>query len=491
MLNGNFYKKITGITMKNIVLLLIFVSYAAYSNPLFVAIDHTSFMDESGNYSWELTYSFQNNILTYIDQDKLGYYYGELFFDIEISSSTQSILTEQWVVASKVEYVNKEKVMNLLGRKSFQLQPGQYKAKLKVLDVYDDERNIETEIVFIVDKVDANNINLSMPVFAYEIDNAANPRKDWDKMFLRGNYYILPNSALEFVGESHNIKGFFEVYNADKFAQSGYNISYRIFDGAKRGLKSFNAEIIDNKPVQMIPFDLALDTVASGVYYLQIVLSYPIDSPVDSIEVEKKFYINNPTKPPVHKIYFTENEMFQKSEFATLDKWAVEDEFRKASVIAESGEKKQFESLTTLQAKQRFLFRFWYIRDSDTTTNINETLIEFRRREEYANTYFNTGYVKNGWGSDRGKVLLKYGMPSRREQYDGHFGYNSYEEWMFENVQGGAKFYFVDRVGNGHFRLVHSTARGEIYNENWYNDYVPSTRDIKLDDAHPTPSPVR
>lgn len=491
MLNGNFYKKITGITMKKIVLLLIFLSYAAYSNPLFVAIDHSSFMDNSGNYTWELTYSFNNNILTYIDQKELGYFSGQLFFDIEINSSTQTILTEQWIVSSQVNYDNQEEILNLLGRKSFPIQPGQYKAKLKVLDVYNDERNIETEIIFIVNKIDANNVQLSLPVFAYDIVNANNSKNEWDKMFLRGDYYVFPNSALEFVGENHVIKGFFQVYNADKFATNGYNISYRILDGAKRGMKSYNTEIKDNKRVNMIPFDLAIDTVASGVYYLEIVMSYPIDSPIDSIQVEKKFYINNPSKAPVHKIYFTENEMFQKSEFATLDKFAVEEEFKKASVIAESGEKEQFESLSTLQAKQRFLFRFWYIRDSDTTTNVNETLIEFRRREEYANTYFNTGYVKNGWSSDRGKVMLKYGIPSRREQIDGHFGYNSYEEWLFEGVQGGAKFYFVDRAGNGHFRLVHSTARGEIYNESWYNDYVPSTRDIKVDDASPTPNPVR
>jgi len=50
------------------------------------------------------------------------------------------------------------------------------------------------------------------------------------------------------------------------------------------------------------------------------------------------------------------------------------------------------------------------------------------------------------------------------------------------------RFIFVDRQGNGHFRLVHSTARGEVYNENWYNDFVPSTRDIRQDDAHPVPT---
>lgn len=477
--------------MKKIVLLLIFVCYSSYSNPLFVAVDHASFMDVSGNYTWELTYSFNNNVITYVDEEEKGHYYGELFFDIEISTSTQNILSEQWIVTSTVAYNETENILSLFGRKVFPLTPGQYKAKLKVYDVYNDSRQIETEIQFIVNKIDPNNVQLSLPVFAYEIDDMSNPQIQWDKMFARGTYYIIPNSTLEFYGENPTIRGFLQVYNADKFSTQGYNLSYRVLDGAKRGLKSSNAVITKVSAVDIVTFGINMDTTASGVYYLQVVMTYPADKPIDSIEVEKKFYVNNPSKPPVHKIYFTENELFQKSEFATLNKEEVEVEFLKASVLAEPTEINQFKSLSTLQAKQRFLFRFWYIRDSDTTTAVNETLLEFRRREEYANTYFNTGYVKNGWSSDRGKIMLKYGIPSRREETLGHFGYNSYEEWHFEGVQGGVHFYFVDRAGNGHYRLVHSTARGEIYNENWYNDYVPSTRDIKMDDASPNPSPVR
>jgi len=46
-------------------------------------------------------------------------------------------------------------------------------------------------------------------------------------------------------------------------------------------------------------------------------------------------------------------------------------------------------------------------------------------------------------------------------------------------VQGGVNFYFVDKTYSGNFFLVHSTARHEAYNPNWYNDFVIPAGEIR------------
>jgi hypothetical protein len=39
-------------------------------------------------------------------------------------------------------------------------------------------------------------------------------------------------------------------------------------------------------------------------------------------------------------------------------------------------------------------------------------------------------------------------------------------------LSGGIEFSFVDMTGNGQFVLVHSTALGELRNDDWINRYV-------------------
>lgn len=473
--------------MRKILICLIIITQSALANELFISVDHTSFKNSDGKYFWELTYSFANNSVTYFENTDNETFYGEIQFQIEISSSSTILKNEKWVIPLSLDKNSVLEVMNLFGRKVFELNPGQYKAKLTATDVFGDDRVISTKFDFIVKSITQNDIELGGIMFAYQIQNVNETDIVYDKMFLRNNYYIIPNPSQEFVGTQPIIMGYFDIYNTDKFAAAGFQINYIVLDNAKREIAKFSYKHNDLRERNFSTFAFRLDTLPSGVYFLVTTLSYSASNNVHNVTNEKKFFIYNPEKPPQHRIFFTENELFEKSEFATINEIRIDEEFLKASVIAEPTEIDLFKTLTTLEAKQRFLFRFWYIRDSDTLTLVNETLQEFRRREEFANTFFNTGNFRSGWSSDRGKVLLKYGFWSTRDITEGHFGYNSYEEWFMEGVQGGVRFIFVDRQGNGHFRLVHSTARGEVYNENWYNDFVPSTRDIRQDDANPVP----
>jgi hypothetical protein len=57
----------------------------------------------------------------------------------------------------------------------------------------------------------------------------------------------------------------------------------------------------------------------------------------------------------------------------------------------------------------------------------------------------------------------------------------AWEEWHYTRYEGGAFFYFVERLGYNDYILVHSTVTGEMYNPDWYEKYVPTS----LDDRTP------
>ena len=79
------------------------------------------------------------------------------------------------------------------------------------------------------------------------------------------------------------------------------------------------------------------------------------------------------------------------------------------------------------------------------------------------------GRFREGWETDRGRVLLIYGHPDEIDR--NAFGINkrTHEVWHYWDLedQGAVEFIFVDKRYLGDLQLVHSTARGEIFDADW------------------------
>jgi hypothetical protein len=74
---------------------------------------------------------------------------------------------------------------------------------------------------------------------------------------------------------------------------------------------------------------------------------------------------------------------------------------------------------------------------------------------------------RDGWKSDRGRIFLTYGEPNDIERNASSSDMNSYEIWQYYAIQDGVVFVFGDVRGLGNYRLLHSTARGELYDSSW------------------------
>jgi GWxTD domain-containing protein len=257
-----------------------------------------------------------------------------------------------------------------------------------------------------------------------------------------------------------------------ELAPEGFKIKYKIIDGPGREIYSLEGNREATSDIMPEVVNISLNNFPTGVYFIEQKVVYPKNEPTDSLMTIKKFFLLNPDKGPVATKYYSENLLFEKSSFSTYDDIRVADEIKKMLVIATDEEINQMKLLSTNESKQRYLFEFWRMRDPDTTTIVNERYIEFFKAIQYANIYFKTSF-KQGWDTDRGKIMLKYGFPTERKVHDEIAGNNPYEEWFFGNVQGGVYFYFVDRSRLNNFKLFHSTAKSEPYYPEWYNDYVP------------------
>ena len=144
--------------------------------------------------------------------------------------------------------------------------------------------------------------------------------------------------------------------------------------------------------------------------------------------------------------------------------------FLQCSYIATQSEIRIYKQLSGAEPKANFLFNFWKTRNEDPTSG--HTLKGFYAGLDYVNANFKTMF-KPGWKTDRGKIYLKYGPPSRIDN-TGQFKVDSkpYLIWYDDEIEGGVAFDFVDENNYNDFKLENSTERNELHDTNWKTDYL-------------------
>jgi GWxTD domain-containing protein len=104
----------------------------------------------------------------------------------------------------------------------------------------------------------------------------------------------------------------------------------------------------------------------------------------------------------------------------------------------------------SLEIKQSFFKRFWKERDPDVTTAVNELKNEYFRRVNYANRKY-SAFSQDGWKTDRGRILIKFGFPDDIERHPFELGGKPYIVWRYYSLR--KTFLFEDHTGFGDYRL--------------------------------------
>jgi GWxTD domain-containing protein len=183
-------------------------------------------------------------------------------------------------------------------------------------------------------------------------------------------------------------------------------------------------------------------------------------------EQARKFFVFN---PDVEREQATTLEMsFETSPYATMSEEEVEKGVKHIELIATDRERSRIKSIEDLDERRRFLMEFWRARDPNPSTSNNEFRDEFYGRLQYANQRYTTS-LQEGWNTDRGRVIIKYGTPSQIDPHLYDRDAKPHEIWEFNNIpgEGQAVFIFADLSSFGEFELIHSTVTGEMRSPDW------------------------
>jgi GWxTD domain-containing protein len=147
-------------------------------------------------------------------------------------------------------------------------------------------------------------------------------------------------------------------------------------------------------------------------------------------------------------------------------RWIDED----VSGIITDEERKIFDSLKTDDEREQFIEGFWYRRDPDPDTDVNEYREEYYQRIAYANEHFASGIP--GWKTDRGRIYIMFGKADEIETHPSGGSYDRpawegggststypFEIWRYRYIEGvgsDVEIEFVDPTGSGEYRIARS-----------------------------------
>ncbi len=118
-----------------------------------------------------------------------------------------------------------------------------------------------------------------------------------------------------------------------------------------------------------------------------------------------------------------------------------------------SGSQIQKMRSASAEERQKLFDQFWQQRDPTPGTPENELRDEFFNRVDYANRNFSEPSSNaEGWKTDRGRVLLRNGLPNDIERQAVEPGMPSVEIWFYTRLN--KRYIFTDQQGMGEYRLV-------------------------------------
>ena len=127
----------------------------------------------------------------------------------------------------------------------------------------------------------------------------------------------------------------------------------------------------------------------------------------------------------------------------------------------------QFERGRDSRLARKFIYRFAVLRRSDAP---EEAWRDYRLMFEDVEYNFATP-VRHGYETDRGRVYMQYGAPNHRNVSNSEPGAYPYEVWQYYRIPNGqTNAYFVfylPGLATNDFKLIHSTARGELQDSRW------------------------
>ncbi len=431
---------------------------AQTQNPLRLSVDIARFRGDSTHAKLEICQGISRQGLTY-QRNKAGLLVARFQIETQILEE-DSVVFRQKIAETDTIY-GAEKIepgQQFIYLHPFFLKPGFYKV-LTILEDNNNDRRSSNRVPLEISPVIKNTLALSDIQFARHIKKASN----LNSPFLKNNLDIMPNPQSLYGDGLEDISFYAELYNlgSGDGLDGTYSVDYIIKDSEGKILSRIHGR---QRPKQSestaIYASFDISSLKSNRYTLQ--LDVTNNTTDKHAGVSKNFSVFR----KADALAFQSNQ--ERKMYESFGDSTIQNYFAQISPIATEEEKYVFKQLE-LQGAREFLVQFWQGRDPSPGTPENEFKEDYIQRLLKVKIHFSSDDVE-GWQTDRGRILLKYGTPDFIDREPALPDRNAHEIWSYETlqgVQGQSLFVFIDLNENGKFRLIHSDHRDEMTNNDW------------------------
>ncbi|MBD3333628.1 GWxTD domain-containing protein [candidate division GN15 bacterium] len=281
-----------------------------------------------------------------------------------------------------------------------------------------------------------------------------------NRRLLRNGYLVIPNPTGTYTDVDSVLYVYGEVYNLtwDPDEKTQWQITFEALGDDGVFYQNYGGRVMETPGANAaIAQSLDVSSWPSGGYKIRIVAM--------DLQTRESDTALLPVRIVTRQ--FVEYARTPKSALNPWDTLSIE---QKVEVSYWSLGEEQREILQRLNAegKRSFLKQFWAENDRDPATAVIENRAEAMQLWQYANKMFSNNAAKdNGWSTDRGRVLMTYGMYDEIDDKQAPRTGDPYQVWYYHDIREGKYFVFEDWSGSYDFRLVHSNVYGEIYSQAW------------------------
>jgi len=423
--------------------------------------DYAFYKQNKSKSAVEIYFSFYHNSLKYTFDGKS--YIGNAYLHVNIKDEDNNkvVLNDTILAQVKVQDTAFSKLKN---KEIWQFTLFLESSKNYILNLVgsDNKQTSKSDTItykFYLPVYSSDKVELSELQLSTLVEKSTNK----ESPFYKFGYEAVPNPNSLFGANIKTLYYYLEIYNLKSIGKSDYKVKVDVENNNKDVLSSSFRNLSGESDLICETGKIDTDTLPSGSYFIHLHILNSNDSVVAS--KERKFFVYNGNKANYRT---SDDKDFLQSVFANMSEQDVENEYSKIIYLRNGVETSEYEKLTNLGDKRKYLFFFWRRRDPNPATPICEFREDYMKRYVKANSLFKQGFTE-GWKTDRGRIYMIYGEPTDIDRHFMEADVKNYEIWIYDNVEGGTKCMFAESSasGQGFYYLVNSTMKNEMNDPNW------------------------
>ena len=351
---------------------------------------------------------------------------------------------------------------DIIDVKRFNLKSGIFKIELEAHDITDTLASVNTsqqiKVEYDLTKVYISDLDLAATI---------KPEHPESSLLNKSGMYVEPLPFKFYYPALNTLNLYYETYHIDQLPGQPY-VQYTIRPSAGEipaPIQSYKK--LKKEAVNANLFQLDISTLISGQYILEVNL-YDGDKKEKARAVTSFSRLN----PKGDSIFMASGVIDLHNSFvAKLHVDSLDYYMRAMAPIVNSLEVDAMNTLLAKgkeDAKRYFIYKYW---TAQANTLAEAAFLKYMQVAKAVDNEFNAGFGY-GFETDRGHIYLKYGKPDDVIAEEAEPSAPPYEIWFYTTFpvthQQNVRFLFYNpTLARNAYKILHSTARGEVYNPLW------------------------